>query len=111
VWFVRPDPNGTFIIDDYQTQPGTSISSSGAAVTFDVENLTEDRLDDNNSNFTWNASDPFNGATKASASDSSRGVVFDWTDQDRFYEWEVALGQRDFRSEDQVPNDEFKIMA
>ena len=95
---VNPDgtAKGNFIIDDYQTQPGTGVSSSGAAVTFDVENLTEDRLDDNNSNFTWNASDPFNGATQASASDSSRGVVFDWTDQNRFYEWEVVLGQRDF---------------
>jgi hypothetical protein len=30
------------------------------------------------------------------ATDSTRGVVFDWTDQDRFYEWEIATGQRDF---------------
>ena len=87
---------GNFVVDDYQTQTNTGISSSGGQVTFDVENLTEGRLDDNNSDFVWSASDPFNGATQAAATDSSRGVVFDWTDQDRFYEWEIIPGQRDF---------------
>lgn len=87
---------GNFIIDDYQTETGTGTSSSGGAVTFDVENLTEGRLDDNNDNFTWSTSDPFNGATQASSTDSSRGVVFDWTDEDRFYEWGVIAEQRDF---------------
>lgn len=94
---------GNVVIDDYQTQPGTSVSSSGGAVTFDVENLTEGRLDDNNSDFVWSAADPFNGATQAGQSDAltvrndtSRGVVFDWTDQDRFYEWQVPAGNRNF---------------
>lgn len=97
-------PVGNFVIDDYQTQTNSGISSSGAQVNFDVENLTEDRLDDNNANFTWNASDPFNGATQAGLSDSlttrndwERGVVFDWTDNDKFYEWEILSGRRDFR--------------
>lgn len=97
-------PVGNFIIDDYQTQTNSGISSSGAQVNFDVENLTEGRLDDNNGDFTWSASDPFNGATQAGLTDtyptvrndSSRGVVFDWTDEDRFYEWEIIPGQRDF---------------
>lgn len=87
---------GNFVIDDYQKQTDPCISSSGDQVTFNVENLTEGRLDDNNSDFAWNASDPFNGATQAGATDSSRGVVFDWTDQDRFYEWDVVPGQSDF---------------
>jgi HYR domain len=90
-------PCGNFIIDDYQTQTNSGISSSGGQVNFDVEHLTEGRLDDNNDDFTWNAADPFNGATQASATDSSRGVVFDWTNQDKFYEWEIIPGQRDFR--------------
>jgi len=92
-----------FVIDDYQTETGKDKSSSGGGVIFDVENLAEDRLDDNNINFTWNASDPFNGATQAGLTDSltvrndtGRGVVFDWTDQARFYEWEVVSGKRDF---------------
>ena len=87
---------GNYFIDDYQTQTGTGTSSSGGAVTFDVENLTEGRLDDNNSDFIWDGTDPFNGATQAGSMDSSRGVVFDWTAENRFYEWEVIPGQRDF---------------
>jgi len=87
---------GNFIIDDYQTQPVNNVSSSGAAVTFDAENLTEGRLDDNNSDFTWTSTDPFNGATQGSSTDSTRGVVFDWTDADHFYEWQVPAGGNDF---------------
>jgi uncharacterized repeat protein (TIGR01451 family) len=87
---------GNLIIDDYQSQTNTAISSSGGQVTFDVENLAEGRLDDNNADFAWSAADPFNGATQADATDSSRGVVFDWTGNDRFYEWEVVPSQRDF---------------
>ncbi|MFL6246565.1 MAG: hypothetical protein ACJ74H_11110 [Thermoanaerobaculia bacterium] len=94
---------GNFVIDDYQTQPANGVSSSGATVTFDVENLTEGRLDDNNLTFDWSAGDPFNGATQAGATDSetvrsdnSRGVVFDWTDANHFYEWQVPGGANDF---------------
>lgn len=87
---------GNLIIDDYQTQFGTGTSSSGGTVTFDVENLLEGRLDDNNFDFAFSVSDPFNGAVQASATDSTRGVVFDWTDVDRFYEWQIPLGMNDF---------------
>ncbi len=87
---------GNFVIDDYQTQPATNTSSSGASVTFDVENLTEGRLDDNNSDFSWTTTDPFNGATQGQASDTTRGVVFDWTGADHFYEWQIAAGTNDF---------------
>ena len=94
----------TIIIDNYQTGLSNTTSSSGAAVTFNVNNLTEDRLDDNNSTFSWAAGDPFNGATQAGATDSfptirndtSRGVVFDWTGSNRFYEWDVPVGEHDF---------------
>lgn len=94
---------GNVVIDDYQTEPTTSVSSSGGGVTFDVENLTEDRFIDNNNDFVWAPTDPFNGATQAGLSDSltvrndtSRGVVFDWTDADRFYEWQAPASNRDF---------------
>ncbi|MCU1350040.1 MAG: hypothetical protein JWO56_3070 [Acidobacteria bacterium] len=92
---------GTVVIDDYQTQTATNVSSSGAGVTFSVNNLVEGLLDDNNSDFTWTPTDPFNGATQASASggvynDTSRGVVFDWTGADKFYEWAVPAGEQNF---------------
>lgn len=101
---------GDYVIDDYQSGPGTARSSSGGAVTFDVENVVEGRLDDNNDDFTWDETDPFNGATSAADSDpgteffppvtrddDSSGVVFDWTGEDRFYEWSVPSGANDFR--------------
>lgn len=87
---------GNLIIDDYQSQPGTGTSSSGGTVTFDVENLTEGRLDDNNSDFVFAAGDPFNGATQGGPTDTTKGVVFDWTGADRFYEWQVTSGGNDF---------------
>jgi hypothetical protein len=92
------DNDGNFIIDDYQTETTTSTSSSGGSVTYTVQNVTEGRLDDNNTSFSWTSSDPFNGATQASSEgqDDSRGVVFDWTDSDRYYEWEIITEERDF---------------
>ncbi|MFZ2162720.1 MAG: hypothetical protein WAW02_10930 [Sideroxyarcus sp.] len=89
-------PQKTIIIDNYQSQFASGISSSGEPVTFNVDNLTEDRLDDNNFDFIWNASDPFNGATQASATDTSRGVAFDWTGSDKFYEWTIPVDERNF---------------
>ena len=89
---------GNFFLDDFQSEPSTGTSSSGGTVTFTVDNLDEGRLDDGNSDFSWSASDPFNGATQASSegSDDSAGVVFSWTGSDRYIEWEVISAQQDF---------------
>ena len=87
---------GVAFIDDYETQPAADTSSSGGAVTYTVTNLTEGRLDDADSTFTWSSGDPFNGATQDGASDTGRGVVFDWNDTDRYYEWAVVTGLRNF---------------
>jgi hypothetical protein len=88
--------SGNFFIDDFQSSPSTLVSSSGGAITFTAENLTEGRLDDNNSSFSWTSGDPFNGATQCSSqgSDDSAGVVFDWTAADLYIEWEVIPAQR-----------------
>jgi hypothetical protein len=88
--------DGNFFIDDYQTEESLNTSSSGGTVSFTVQNVTEGHLDDLNSDFSWTPSDPFNGATHASAGDTSRGVVFDWNGSDAYYEWEVIPSQRDF---------------
>jgi hypothetical protein len=88
---------GNFVIEDYQTYPATNLSSSNASVTFNVDDLTEGRLDDGDFSFAWDPIDPdlFNGATQAGASDSSRGAVFEWTNTDKFYEWAIASENRD----------------
>lgn len=89
---------GNFMIDDYQTNTATNLSSSGAMVSSDVDNLAEGRLDDSNTTFTWidPMTDPFNGATQGNSTDTTRGVVFDWTGADRFYEWTVPALANDF---------------
>ncbi len=93
----RPNPSDTnvFIIDDYQSEFNEEVSSSGGDVSFTVQNLTEGRLDDNNTDFSWTSSDPFNGATQAGPDDDSRGVVFDWDNTDLYYEWEIIPEAKD----------------
>ena len=98
------NPQKTVIIDNYQAQFGTGTSSIGAAVTFSVQNLTEGLLNDTNANFAWTPTDPFNGATQGGSTDSfptvrtddERGVVFDWTGNNLFYEWTIPVGERNF---------------
>jgi hypothetical protein len=90
---------GNFFIDDYQSGPELYVSSSGGAVTYTVQNVLEGILKDNNSDFTWSSSDPFNGATHAyNPEDDSRGVTFDWNGVNEFYEWEVVPAARNFSS-------------
>jgi len=88
---------GNFIIDDYETEPSATVSSCGGSVSFDVLNLTEGKLKDANTTFTWMASDPMNGMTRAGSQDTANGVVFDWTvGGDHFYEYGIPAGARDF---------------
>jgi len=91
----------TFVIDDYQTEFSTATSSSGGAVTFDVTNIFENRLNDINTDFTWTPADPMNGMTYARTSDSTRGVVFDWN-TDSFMEFEIVAEERDLSDDDFV---------
>jgi hypothetical protein len=94
--FRNGNPVGNVTIDDFQTNPATNLSSSGGAVTFDVQNLAEDRLDDRDSSFTWVASDPWNGFTYGRVTDTTRGTVFDWSGTSRFYEQAIVPALRDF---------------
>ncbi|MCB9852541.1 MAG: CHRD domain-containing protein [Phycisphaerales bacterium] len=88
---------GRVVIDDYQSSPSTSLSSSGGMVTFDVLNVYEGLMNDSAPGFTWTSSDPMNGMTMAGDDDSSAGVVFDWSSPGSyFYELEVVPAERDF---------------
>ncbi len=95
--FRNGSPLGNFVMDDFQSGNATNTSSSGGTVTFDVENLTEGLMDDNNADFVWTSTDPFNGAVQAQASsgDTSNGVVFDWL-ANRSMEWAVPAVAHDF---------------
>lgn len=75
----RPDPKlERFVLDDFQSNPETDRSSSGGLVSWDVADLVEDRLDDRNITFTGNTGERFNGLTLASATDDSKGLVFEY---------------------------------
>ncbi|MGQ0551671.1 MAG: poly(ethylene terephthalate) hydrolase family protein [Planctomycetota bacterium] len=72
---------GKFVIDDAQTNTVVNTSSSGGAVTFTVAALAEARLDDTNADFTWGG-DNFNGFTHGQASDTTRGLSFEYNGVD-----------------------------
>ncbi|MCK6504893.1 hypothetical protein L6R53_16095 [Myxococcota bacterium] len=94
----RSDPGGVvLVLDDFQSETDTAVSSAGTAVTATVEDLVEGRLDDDNTSFAWAASDPMNGMTLAEDRDDlSQGAVFGWSGEAA---WRVELpaGSEDLR--------------
>jgi hypothetical protein len=97
--YKEPPVTGKFVIDDYQTQPSLSVSSSGGTVTTNALNMVEDRIDDNNTSFTWTPTDPMNGMSRARTSDLTRGIVFDTGPAPgRIMEWSVIPGEQNFTS-------------
>ncbi|NRA56937.1 MAG: hypothetical protein HRU13_02295 [Phycisphaerales bacterium] len=77
------------VIDDFQSNPSVSQSSSGGAVTVGVANAAEVRQEDANGSLTWIGSEPSNGMNYAFyAQDTSAGLVFDF-DSASFIEFAV----------------------
>ena len=90
------DASGKLVIDDFESNPSDTLSSSGGAVSFTVTQFLEGRLDDGNSNFTSVLSDPFNGFTMGGGGDSSRGIVFSYDGAvDQSLTFELPDGARD----------------
>lgn len=87
--------SGKIVIDDFQSAPQTTVSSSGGAVSGSVAEVFEGRLDDSDSVFAWTPSDPMNGMTHAGSQDDSAGVVFQW-DGDASLEFEVIPALEDW---------------
>ncbi|MBL9148342.1 MAG: hypothetical protein JNM94_06575 [Phycisphaerae bacterium] len=83
------------VIDDFQTNTSTGLSSSGGTVTFTVSNVVEALMNDANTAFTWIASDPWNGMTRGRTGDAMRGFVFDFTGPTTV-EYEVVPALADF---------------
>ncbi|MCP3978668.1 MAG: hypothetical protein GY716_04950 [bacterium] len=85
------------VIDDYETETATTVSSSGGAVTFDVSNVEDVLLRDLDGSFDWTGAQPSNGMTRSRYDgDDTRGVVFDWNSGTNHYELEVPADRRDF---------------
>lgn len=87
----------SFTIDDYQTEPSLTTSSSGALVDPAVDAAVEDDLTDLTGSFEWTGSEPMNGMTRGRAEDVSRGLVFEYdAGGTAYYELEVLPERRDF---------------
>jgi len=97
VHMYRPSTidGGSRVIDDFQSNPSLSQSSSGGRVAVGVSNAAEIRQEDANGTLTWTGSEPSNGMNYAFlSSDTSAGMVFDF-DSPAFLEFEVVPALRD----------------
>lgn len=89
----RPGSSETFVIDDFQTNTATDMSSSGGTVTSTVQQFGEAMLNDLNSNFSDNGG-LMNGMTYARSNDTTRGAVFQFNNADLEIAYDiVAAGQ------------------
>ncbi|MCW5756529.1 MAG: hypothetical protein KIT54_04755, partial [Phycisphaeraceae bacterium] len=94
----RPARGGSdFVVDDFQTQPSTTIASSGATVTATVSNVFEGLLQDGDGSFTWTGSDPMNGMSRVrpGSIDDTRGTVFSWNGSNVAYAYTLLPIHRD----------------
>jgi hypothetical protein len=89
------EDTGKVVIDDFQSQFSTAVSSSGGSVSFSVSNLTEGILNDNNTSFTHTTTDPMNGMTRGRSNDQTRGQVFEYN-SDTFIEWGIIASEQDW---------------
>ena len=69
---------GKAVIDDFETNPQVSISSSGGAVSFTVSDIFEVLMQDFDSSFEPNGVQQSNGMTRSRFDDTPHCVVFDW---------------------------------
>lgn len=80
------------VVDDFQTQGGLFVGSSGAAIATDVSNLAEGQMIDLDSSFAFGGGVPFNGMTRLRDNgDDPRCAVFDWDGQLGPQEFEYEL--------------------
>ncbi len=75
--FRKGAAEGTFVLDDFQTNTATGTSSSGGPVSGSVTIVGEGRLDDEDTTFTWDG-DAFNGFSHGQTSDGTRGLVVEY---------------------------------
>jgi len=84
-----------YVIDDFQSFRTKFLSSQGGAVSFTADVVSEMPLDDENSNFTYNAVQYMNGMTYSIPGELWRGVVLGWDSDGEDAEWEIVSGNRD----------------
>jgi dienelactone hydrolase len=80
-----------FVIDDFQTNFGLALSSSGGAVSGNVQSPAEDLMRDQDDSFVYSAAVSHNGMTRYDDSgDTGRCAVFEWSSPGSYF-YEFAL--------------------
>ncbi|MSR45326.1 MAG: hypothetical protein EXS15_08270, partial [Phycisphaerales bacterium] len=98
---VVPSTATPTVIDNYQTQTATAVSSCGGAVTSTVTNLSEALARDTDGAYTWSTGNPHNGSIRCTASDIQRMLAWDWNAASSM-EWAVPTALKDVRTQDFV---------
>ena len=95
----RPDPTTEAVaIDDFQSEPDTSMASSGAIVQITASGVHEALLMDANNRLRSDSSDPMNGMTQACCEDDlNRGLVLSW-DTEASIAWNLSSSMQDLAS-------------
>ncbi len=89
------------VLDDFESNFDLGLSSSGGSVSFDVDNAAAGILDDSNTVFTTAAGEAMNGMTfSGGATDTTRGMVFDWNAADREIDFALVPSLADTRGWD-----------
>lgn len=72
---------GDGVLDDFQSESDTDVSSSGTAVECTADGLLEDQLRDRDKELGWSDDDPMNAMThNGLPGDEARGAVFSWSE-------------------------------
>ncbi len=91
----RDEPGlGNFTVDDFESQPATTTSSSGQPVSFDVSGLVETPFADYNPSGGYSPGEPDGGFWWA-----TNGVIFNWNGADFRYDQAIAPAERDLRDD------------
>ena len=101
--FRDPVAAGNHVIDDFQTSPSLTQSSSGYAVTTNASNLFEGLLQDPDGVLTHDDNQAVNGMTRVSdpSFDTARGVVLEWSaGTSAYYELELDPAERDLSDDE-----------
>jgi len=88
---------GNFTVDDFETQPTATTSSSGQPVAFDVSSLVETGFADPNPVGGWSSPEPDGGFWWETA-----GVIFDWNGTDFRYDQTIDPAERDLSDDTYV---------
>ena len=83
--FKLKEDSYKLVIDDYQTNYSLGESSSGTSVSYNVDNIFEIEMRDNDQSFNWTGNQQSNGFTRSKLGDDPRSVIFDWQENEPCY--------------------------